>query len=450
MFRMDIERNTAMTRSFTRRDALKLGASAAAFAATANIFTPSKARAARKEKLVYWHLPNFTPLADELQKQQVYEFAKQAGLKDDEVQFTVVSNEDFTAKIAAALETGNPPDVARFYESFIQLYRSQGHLMDTTEIVKGMQAEPGGLFASSLAAVRYKGRYWGVPLAVNPWPMHARIDLLEQAKLDYPKTWDEFVETCKKIQRPPFYGFGMCLGAQADGTDNIMQICFGFGGKTVDEEERVVFNSPGNAAGFRFIADMYNKHKIIPKGAVSWDNSGNNKAYQSKQVAFVNNPSSIYAYLAGSDPDLQKRTGLFGVPAGPAGTVNLIDTWSYGIFAKAPHPELVTGLVKFLMQPANYNKIVTATNGRWVPVYPKLFDDPWWTARKEFEKFREIAHTGVPISHAGPPSAASGEVLSTNVIPIGMQKVLVDGVEPEQAVADLHKQIEEIYKRRQG
>jgi len=437
-----------MTR-YTRRAALRLGASAA-FAATANIFTPSKVRAARKEKIVYWHLPNFTPLADELQRQQVFEFAKQAGLKDDEVQFSVISNEEFTAKIAAGLETGNPPDVARFYESFIQLYRSQGHLLDVTDVVKAMQAEPGGLFQSSLTAVRYQNRYWGAPLAVNPWPMHSRIDLLEKAKLDFPDTWDGFVEVCKKIQRPPFYGFGMCLGAQADGTDNIMQVCFGFGGKTVDEDERVVFNSPGNVAGFRFIADMYNKHKIIPKGAVSWDNSGNNKAYQSKQVAFVNNPASIYAYLAGSDPDLQKRTGLFGVPAGPAGKVNLIDTWSYGIFAKAPYPDLVKGLLQHLMKPAHYNKIITATDGRWVPVYPKLFDDPWWTARKEFEKFREIAHTGVPISHAGPPSAASGEILSTHVIPRAMQRVLVDGVAAEQAVADVHKQIEEIYQRRKG
>jgi multiple sugar transport system substrate-binding protein len=432
--------------SLSRRQLLKAGA--AATLAAPLIFTPSKTRAARKEKIVYWHLPNFTPLADELQKEQVFAFAKAAGLREDEVQFTVVSNEDFIAKIAAALETGNPPDVARLYESFVQLYRSQGHLLATDAIVKEMRAEPGGLFASSLEAVRHGGKFWGVPLAINPWPMHARIDLLEQAKLEYPSTWDAFVETCKKIQRPPFYGFGMCLGPQADGTDNIMQVCWCFGGKTVDEKGQVVFHSPGNVAGFRFVADMYLKHKIIPRGAISWDNSGNNKAYQSKQVAFVNNPTSIYAYLAGNDPELQRRTGLFGVPAGPAGAINQIDTWSYGIFNKAPYPELIVELVKYLMKPERYNAIITATDGRWVPVYPRLFDDPWWSARPVFTQFREIAKTGVPISYAGPPSAASGEVLSTNIIPIAMQHVLVDGLDPEAAVAGVHKQIEAIYQRR--
>lgn len=435
-----------MTTRISRRRVLQGGA--AALLAAPMIFTASKVRAVRKEKIVYWHLPNFTPRADAIQKEHVFAFAKQAGLKDDEVQFTVVSNEQFISKIAAALETGTPPDVARLYESFVQLYRSQGHLHQMDGVVEEMRKQPGGLFESSLEAVRHGGHYWGAPLAVNPWPMHGRIDLLEKAKLEYPKTWDGFVEVCKTLQRPPFYGFGMCLGPQADATDNIMQVCFCFGGKTVDANGKVIFNSPGNVAGFKFIADMYNKHKIIPKGAVSWDNAGNNKAYQSKQVAFINNPSSVYAYLAGNDPELQKRTGLFGVPAGPAGAINLIDTWSYGVFKKAPYPELVIELVKYLMRPDRYNEIVTATDGRWVPVYPKLFDDPFWSARPEFAKFREIATTGVPISYAGPPSAASGEVLSTHVIPIALQRVLVDGVPAEDAVAGAHKQIEEIYRRR--
>jgi len=65
------------------------------------------------------------------------------------------------------------------------------------------------------------------------------------------------------------------------------------------------------------IADMFGKHKIIPKGAIAWDNTGNNKAYQSRQVVFVLNPTSIYAHLADSDKDLYNVTGLLPVPAGP-------------------------------------------------------------------------------------------------------------------------------------
>jgi len=79
--------------------------------------------------------------------------------------------------------------------------------------------------------------------------------------------------------------------------------------------------TPRNGSSVQLIADMYLKHKIIPKGAVSWDNTGNNKAYQSRQVIFVLNPTSIYAYLSESDKELYNVTGLLPVPAGPAGSI---------------------------------------------------------------------------------------------------------------------------------
>ena len=151
---------------------------------------------------------------------------------------------------------------------------------------------------------------------------------------------------------------------------------------------------------------MFKTHKIIPPGAISWDNSGNNKAYQSKQAAFVMNPTSIYAYLDGNDKDLQKVTGLFPVPAGPKGSVNQIDTWSLGPSRRARTPSSAKGLIEYFMQPANYDKIVQSTGGRWVPVYKRLFDSPFWKEKPVFKHFIQMAETGRPaqlrgLAHSG-------------------------------------------------
>jgi len=302
----------------TRRQVLK-SAGVAAAVTTSPWWRVGKSAAQRAKKLVFWHLPNFTPLADELQKQQVYEFAKQAGLKEADVEYAVVAGEQAQQKLAAAIEAGNPPDVTRLYESNVQFYASGGHLLDVNDLVDKMRREPKGIFESALSSVIYKGRAMGVPLAVNPWPVHARLDLLEQAKVEYPKTWDEFIETSKKIQSPPrLFAFGMCLGLVEDTTDNVMNLLWCYGGKMVEADNKtVVMNSPENAAGVKVIEAMFKTHKIIPPGAISWDNSGNNKAYQSKQAAFVMNPTSIYAYLDGNDKDLQKVTGLMPVRPAP-------------------------------------------------------------------------------------------------------------------------------------
>ncbi|MCB1970403.1 MAG: extracellular solute-binding protein [Geminicoccaceae bacterium] len=435
----------------SRRSTLKRGLAASTMIAAPMIIRPYSAYAAREHRLVYWHQPMFTPIADQEAEALFNEYLKVAGVKPEEGSFITVSNADFIPKINASLESGSPPDAARFYESYVQLYRSQGHMMDVSDLVSEMEGYDGGLFESSLRAVGYDGKSWGVPFAINPWPMHARVDLLEQAGLEYPKTWDEFVETCKKIQSPPFYGFGMDLGLTADATDNIMQLCWCFGGYTTDEDGKVAFDNPGNVAGFEFINKMYNVDKIIPKGVVgNAETAWNNKVYQSGQVAFVNNPTSVYAYLADKDPDLMANTGLFGVPAGPAGAINQIDTWSTGIFNSTAEPELTKGWVAYYMQPDNYARMILNTNGRFVPVYPKQFDDPWWTSRPQFNEFRKIAETGVPVSFKSAPTAGSGEVLATHIIPEAVQQVIVNEVPAADAVAEAHAKIKAIYDRLEG
>ncbi len=434
-----------------RREFLTRTTTAAAGFSAASIIRPFKSFAQRSQKLVYWHLPMFTPLADQITEEIFNEFVMQAGLKPEEASFITVNNSDLIPKLSASLEAGSPPDAARLYESYVQLYRGQGHLMDVTAEVDGMKQEDGGLFESSLAAIEFDGKYWGMPFAINPWPMHARVDLLEEAGLDYPATWEEFVETCKTIQSPPFYGFGMDLGLTADATDNIMQLCWCFGGQTADASGAAAFNNQGNIDGFNFINMMYNDAKIIPKGVVgNGDTAWNNKAYQSGQVAFINNPTSVYAYLADKDPELMAKTGLFPVPAGPAGSVNQIDTWSIGLFKQSPEPQLVKDFVSYMMQPDNYEKVINNTNHRFVPVYQDLFDTPYWTDRPEFGSFREIAQTGVPVSYKAPPSAGSGEVLGTNVIPEHVQIMLIEGMPAEEAVGLCHEKIAAIYERMNG
>jgi len=65
-----------------------------------------------------------------------------------------------------------------------------------------------------------------------------------------------------------------------------------------------------------------------------------------------------------------------------------------------------------------------------VPVYKRLFDSPFWKSKPEFKHFVSMAETGRPVSYAGSPTPAAGEVLNTHVIPKMIQRVLVDNWEP--------------------
>jgi multiple sugar transport system substrate-binding protein len=432
----------------TRRDVLKQAGTVAALATTAPWWVVRRAHAQRREKLIVWSSIALAPQVDKILKDQCYAYAKQVGLKDGELQYVELGTGQQAPKMVAALEAGIPPDVARAGSSYASLYRAQGHLLEVTEIVEKMQQVPGGLFPVCLEAAYHKGKAYGVPYQVSPRPLVTRMDLLEAAKVEPPKTWDELIEVSKKLQKPPkLTGFGICLGLTTDADNDIMNVIWSYGGKLVEADDKTVaLNSPGTVQAVQTIADMFNKHKIIPKGTISWDNQGNNKAYQSRQVIFVLNPTSIYAHLAESDKELYDVTGLLPVPAGSAGSFQSLGTGEWVVFKHNPYPEVAKGYVQYSMEPENLRVVMEEGDGRWGPPYKGMYASDFWQ-RPAFQHWRMMLEQGRQFASPGSMSAAGGEVLVTNVISRMIHRVLVENWEPEKSVEDAHKKVAEIYAR---
>jgi multiple sugar transport system substrate-binding protein len=433
----------------TRRTLLQQAGSAALLATTSPWWmVPRSAHAARDKKLVVWHIAALAPQIDKIMEDQLHDYAKQAGIKESDIDFTVLGSAAGRSKIVASLEAGNPPDIYRFGSGLVQLYRSQGHLLDVTDLLTKLNTYEGGMFQSSIDIASYEGTAYGIPQSVSPWTRISRMDLLNAAKVQPPKTWEEFVEVCKKLQKPPrLTGFGMCLGLQSDADNNIMNVIWGYGGRLIEADNKtVVLNSAGTVAGVKFIADMYQKHKIIPKGATGWDNTGNNKAYQTGQVLFVLNPTSIYAHLAESDKELYNNTGLNPIPAGPAGTFSELTTSEWMLFKHNPYPELAKGLVEYWMTPKNYQVVIEEGDGRWGPVYKDMYQSDFWK-RPALQHWRGMIDNGLFFPAPGAINAASGEVLATNVMSRMMHRVLIESWEAEKAVEEAHNKVVKIYER---
>jgi multiple sugar transport system substrate-binding protein len=432
----------------TRRDVLKQAGAVAALATTAPWWFVRRAHAARREKLVVWSPVALAPQVDKILKEQAYAYAKQAGIKENELEYVEIGTGQQIPKLVASLEAGNPPDVTRQGQTQAALYRAQGHLIEVTDIVDKMQQVPGGLFDASLSTAMYKGKAYSVPQSISPIPLVARMDILEAAKIDPPKTYDELIEVSKKLQKPPkLTGYGMCLGLHTDTEGNMMDVIWAYGGKLVEADNKTVaLNSPGTVQAVKVVADMYHKHKIIPKGAISWDNQGNNKAYQSRQVIFVVNASSIYAHLSESDKELYDVTGMLPAPGGPAGPSDRVATAEWFLFKHNPYPEVAKGYVQYSMEPENLRVVMEEGGGRWGPPYKGMYDTPFWQ-KPGFQHWRQILDRGRLFSSPGTMGAAAGEVYATTTLARMMHRVLVDNWEAEKAVEEAHNKVAEIYAR---
>lgn len=434
----------------TRRNILQwAGSTTTVLATTAPWWLVRRAHAARQHKLVVWNTAALAPQVDRVMQEQCYAYAKQAGIKESEIDYSIVGSAQILPKLAASLEAGNPPDLARNSAWLVTLYRSQGHLLEVTDLVQKMQRVPGGLFPV-FDEVLYQGKAYVVPQSISPSPLVTRLDLLDAAKVQPPKTWEEFIEVCLKLQQPPkLMGYGMCLGLTTDTNNNVMSIVWSHGGKLVEADNKTVaLNSPGTVKAVQLITDMYLKHKIIPKGTLGWDNTGNNKAYQSRQVIFVQNATSIYAHLAESDKDLYNTTGLLPMPAGPAGGFATLSSDYWMLFKHNPYPEVAKGLVEYWMAPENLRVMIEEGDGRWGPPYRGMYDSDFWK-RPVFQHWRAMLDNGRQFASPGIAHPAVGEIFTSNMIARMMHRVLVENWEAEKAVEEAHKKAVEIYARYQ-
>src|SRR5262249_13036808 len=114
----------------TRRDILQqAGRTAAILATSAPWRLVRGAHAARQAKLVVWNTAALAPQVDKIMQDQCYAYAKQAGIKENEIDYSVVGSAQILPKLVAALEAGTPPDIAHIDPWLTTLYRSQRHLL---------------------------------------------------------------------------------------------------------------------------------------------------------------------------------------------------------------------------------------------------------------------------------------------------------------------------------
>lgn len=441
-------------RGMSRRSKSKLTTALAATTAGGSLLSTlgssSTASAAapavvRGKKLTSWFGQSFLESIDKKLGSMFQDYGQERGV---EVDFIITPSAQLPQKLAEAIQGKNPPDICYHYDSDTQYYRGQNQLVEVTEVWNDLKKKGSEVYPAAEATISWESKVWSIPFGINPWPVHARKDLLDKAGLKYPANWDEFIEACKKIQHPPqLYGYGLCLGKNDDNNCNFIHLMWSFGAQMQTKDNKPTFNTPETRKAFTLIAEMYTKHKIIPPGAINWDNAGNNNVYQSEQYAFVQNPASVLAWLLVNKPALAEATILANLPAGPAGSFAEVDCWAMGIFKDSKVQDVAKEALAHVMEPNRYDEFIQMAAGRYVPIYEKLTNTKFWKENRYYNTYPGIAGSGRIIAYAGQLTAAFGEMLRDYVLADALQSVIIQGVSVDNAVNEADKKIQAIYKK---
>jgi len=354
----------------------------------------------------------------------------------------MIPNSNFGEKFAAAIESGDVPDVAYSMLYLIRDYYDKDMLMDMTDVVKNIESKGHELSPMAKDTVNFEGEnYACVPFYEAGAALYYRTDYLAAAGWNEPpKTWEEVRQCAIDVTKavPGVYGLGLTYGKAPDTENNTRSIIFSQGGHFFDEEGNTSVTAPETLEALKWVTDLYLVDKCVPPTAVSWDDAGNNKAYLSGQVAMIINAASLTMELKKDEnAELGAVTGLAPMPAGTVGTHVVSGPQYLCVFNNAKYPEIAKKMIEYELDFDFYHAWIDEMCYADQPIYHEIsYEDPYITAYLESNE--NLTVQGWPGPYTGVAARTWSSYLLTNFY----QSVLVDGVSVEEAAAEMAKEID--------
>ena len=123
----------------------------------------------------------------------------QAANPDIEVVLNTTEHEAFKTAIRTILAADKGPDVATWFAgNRMAGFVSDGLFADISDVwaSEGWDSS----MASTMPSVTFNGKQYAVPYSYYQWGIYYRKDIYEANGISIPKTYDEFLDNCKKLK----------------------------------------------------------------------------------------------------------------------------------------------------------------------------------------------------------------------------------------------------------
>jgi multiple sugar transport system substrate-binding protein len=168
------------------------------------------------------------------------------------------------------------------------------------------------------------GTAYGLPLIASARALFVNNDLLEQAGATIPTTWDELLESAKKISAlgNGVAGYGMPLGSEEAQAEAAVWLWGG--GGTFGDADEITIDTPENLVGAEFI------QKMVTEGATQADAGSTDRSplmdifIQGKIGMQVGLPPTV-GQIADGNPDLNYTIAPIPTKDGSPLTVGVAD-----------------------------------------------------------------------------------------------------------------------------
>ncbi|POH73125.1 ABC transporter substrate-binding protein [Arthrobacter glacialis] len=261
------------------------------------------------------------------------------------------------------LEGGNKDcDIYMTDVTWTAEWASQGWLYDQTGLVKNIGTE---IMPSVLDTTVYDNKNWSTPFYTN-----AALVLYRKDRVQAPATWKELYKQAAKsednkllIQLKPYEGL----------TVNFLELLYSAGGDAIDQDGKVVIDSPQTREVLQFMRDGL-ANGSIDRASLTYDETATRRAFESGVGGFQRNWPNSYA--SAQETNVGPETAVSPLPAfddtnEPSG---VLGGWNLAVPITAKNPGGAAAFIKYTVS-RDQQKTMFLTNSQ-APVIADIYSDP--------------------------------------------------------------------------
>ncbi|MGD2165738.1 MAG: extracellular solute-binding protein [Anaerolineae bacterium] len=412
---------------------------------------------------------------NEEERVQTYEAVAERFMEENpeiEVRIVPIDEATISQRIATARAANRLPDIVRMGVERVAAFAADG-ILDEDAAVSTIESVGEEDFRSGplqMVTDPATGKYAAIPYDGWIQAIWYREDMLDQAGLDAPISWEDIDATCDELP-----GTGNLLYALTLATDPgqnyphqvFEQVAMSNDAWPFDEEGNVTMNTPEMVEALRFYADL---QRCAPAGPQYW--RGAREAYELDQAGMLFYSTYIMDDLVeGSGlegggnveipvEDLPGKTGFAPMMEGPNGAASYGQLVTLGIMVGAD-PEAQQVVEWFLTGESYIDVLALAPFGK-VPVLKSAVDG-WKELSPYFENYSDetlgqIANGFETMQrwlfrpdYDTTQRAVIGDIEGRLLVPQAISNIALEGtMTPESAAEWLQEQVETMYEERKA
>ncbi|MGE0847594.1 MAG: ABC transporter substrate-binding protein [Flavobacteriaceae bacterium] len=353
------------------------------------------------------------------------------------------SLDDVQPKASVAANVGQGPDIIWGLYSLPHLFPDK--LVDVTDLANMIGDKYGGWTDTSVIYGKSGDKWITVPIAYNGNYINYRISAIKEAGYDaIPTDTAGFLALAtklKEIGKPIGFALGHATG---DGNAWVHWALWAHGGSLVNENDEVVINSPETKKAVEYVVELYKQ--MVP-GVASWNDSNNNKAFMSEEVALTNNGPSIYPAAQKDKPEIAADMDHAVWPVGPVGKpTELALAYPMSIFQYTKYPNAAKAFIEYLFQPEQYNMWLEAAVAYLTPPVHGYEDNVAFTKDPKLTIFKDAANRTLAAGYKGSIGEKAAAALADFIVLDMFANAATGNMSVDDAIANAERQAKRIYR----